>query len=37
MPMVREILDLAADIPKKRFHENPPRFIALFLSVVRGW
>ena len=27
MPMVREILDFAAEIPKNRFQEKPPKFI----------
>jgi hypothetical protein len=27
IPMDLEILDLAAEIPKNRFHENPPLFI----------
>ena len=27
MPMDREILDLAAEIPKNLFQEKPPRFI----------
>ena len=30
MPIEREILDLAAEIPKNHFHENPPRFIFSF-------
>jgi hypothetical protein len=32
MPMDREIRDLAAEIPKNLFHENPPRFILFLLS-----
>ena len=27
MPILRETLDLSADTPKSRHHENPPRFI----------
>jgi hypothetical protein len=27
IPMDREILDLAAEIPRNRFQENPPEFI----------
>ncbi len=34
MPIVREIRDLAAEIPTNRFHENPPKFILMLLSVV---
>lgn len=33
MPMAREILDLAAEIPTNLFHEKPPRFMSIFLPV----
>jgi hypothetical protein len=29
MPILRETLDLNADTPKNRHHENPPRFISV--------
>jgi len=31
IPIDREILDLAAETPMNRFHENPPLFILSFL------
>jgi hypothetical protein len=31
MPILRESLDLAAEIPRRRFQENPPRFMSGFL------
>ena len=36
IPIVRETLDLAADIPTNLFHENPPRFISLLLGYSEG-
>ena len=34
MPIFREIFALRAEIPISRFHENPPRFINLFLLLI---